>query len=66
MQLLMLVLSLLSFSGCIDLVKDVYLMVIVFVELLLFIKKLYLIFQQCSSGSVFIGTYFFIQHLVAE
>lgn len=52
------------FSGYTDLVKDFLLMLIVFMELLL--MELYLIFQQCVSGSVFTGTYFLVQRLEAE
>lgn len=51
--------------GYTDLVKDFHLISILFMELLLLIK-LYLIFQRCTSSSVFIGTDFPVQHLVTE
>lgn len=35
-------------------------------ELLLFINNLYLIFQQPTSGSVFIGTFFFCSEFVSR
>lgn len=53
------------FCGCTELVKDYHLIPILFMELLLLIK-LYLIFQQRTSSSVFIGTDFLVQHSVTE